>query len=307
MLKNKKIFLIAFAIIFLVVLFLLKTTSFFKNKETYQRANQANGLTYDNLSIEDLVNRDTDGDGIPDWEEGLYGLNPTKKETISGIPDSSAINKLKNEEPGANKITNGESPDIKDLTETEKFSRELFATIAAASQNGTMDQATIDQLGASLAEKIQNSPPRKVFSIFEIKTITDDGIQAFKNYNNALSAIYKKYPPTSYTILDVLQKFMLDENNVDVSALTKLDPIIEQTNKIIEAMIKTSVPQSLSSLHLNVINSLERLVENLNDIQLYDTDSIIALGGISKYEGNATKLESDLNSLANAINQKLNN
>jgi hypothetical protein len=71
--------------------------------------------------------------------------------------------------------------------------------------------------------------------------------------------------------------------------------------------VKTNVPQSISTLHLNVINSLERVAENISDIKLYDNDSIIALGGISKYQENATQLESDLNNLANAINQKLNN
>ena len=66
--------------VFAVALFLLKTTSVFENKETYKGAGQKNGLTYGNITIKDLVNKDTDGDGILDWEEGLWGTDPTKKE-----------------------------------------------------------------------------------------------------------------------------------------------------------------------------------------------------------------------------------
>ena len=254
-----------------------------------------------------MVNKDADGDGIPDWQEGLYGLDPTKKETTPGIPDSVAIDKLKAEQKKVNaKQGRMETAQSKEnLTQTDKFSRELFATVVAASQNGVMDQATIEKLVASLADKIQNSPPRKVFSIFDIKTINNDTVQAFTNYNNALDNISKKYPPTNYTILDVLQKFIIDENNVDVSALIKLDPIIKQINKVMEEMIKTSAPQSISNLHLNVINSFQRLAENLSDLRLYDSDPIVALGGISKYQENATRLESDLYNLANAIIKKL--
>lgn len=191
------------------------------------------------------------------------------------------------------------------LSQTDKFSRELFATIATASQNGTVDQATIDKLGASLADQIKNSPPRKIFSISEIKVINDNSVEALNSYNSAMDKIYKKYPGVDYTILDVLQKFMIDENNVDVGVLVKLDPIIKQTNNIISAMIKTSVPESISVLHLNFINAQERLVENLSDIQLYDSDPIMALGGISNYEANAYKLESNINTLGNTIMQKL--
>ncbi len=267
---------------------------------------QGNGLVYGKETLENLVNKDTDGDGIPDWEEALWGTDPFKKETTPGIPDAVAIEKLSAKggpASGGKKIEQS----AKNLTQTDKFSRELFATVATASQNGTMDQATIEKLSVTLADHIQNSPPRKIFSIFDIKTINDNTVQAYKNYNNALKNIDTKYPAINYTILDVLQKFIIDENTVDTSALEKLTPIIGQMNKIIDAMLKTSVPQSISTLHLNVINSLQRILENISDMKLFDSDAIVALGGISKYQENATRLESDLNALANAIKRKLNN
>ena len=203
-------------------------------------------------------------------------------------------------------LKNGDNQSIENLTQTDQFSRELFSTIATLNQNGIVDQATIDKLGASLAEKIQNPIIRKVFLISDIKTINDNSVQAFINYNNALNSIFQKYP-TTYSVLDVLQEFIIDENSVDVSVLSKLNPIIEQSNKVMTAMVKMNVPQSLSVLHLNFINTLQRLVENLSDIKLYDNDSIVALGGISKYKENTTQLESDLNNLVNVIDQKLKN
>ena len=197
-------------------------------------------------------------------------------------------------------------PIYENLTETDKFSREFFATVATLNQNGQMDQATIDKLSSSLAEHIQNSPPRKVFLLSDIKIISDNSVQAVKSYDNALDSIYTKYPVKGNAI-NVLQKFMVDENNVDVGILAELDPIIGQTNKIIDALVKMSVPQSLAFLHLDFVNGLQRPMENLNDIKLYDTDVIIALSAISQYEKNITILESATNNLGNAIKQKLNN
>jgi len=71
-------------------------------------------------------------------------------------------------------------------------------------------------------------------------------------------------------------------------------------------MLATPVPQSLATLHLNAINAMEGVIENLNDVQLYNTDSIVAFSGMSKYTQNSTNMTGTLQQLADAINQQLN-
>jgi hypothetical protein len=289
-------------VLFLVALFLIKNTSILKSSIDSVFNNTKEGLTY-TTTLKELVYKDGDNDGVPDWEEGLYGLDPTKKETTPGIPDSTTINKLKAEQGDTN---NENLQNEENLTQTEKFSRELFSTTATLNQSGALDQATADQISNSLAERIQNTPTRKVFLLSDIKTTTDNSIKAVKNYRDTLISIQKKYPDNG-NVLDVLQKFIIDENNVDVSALVELDPIIKQSQLQLNALIKISVPKSIAPLHLDFLNALERLVENTSDIRLYDSDVIVALGGISQYQNNANLLESAVKNLTNTINNKLNN
>lgn len=294
--------------LFLVVLFFLKNKSVFKNEENRenQAVGQNDGLTYNNEILSDLVNRDTDGDGILDWEESLWGTDPSKKDTNDdGILDNIEIAKIKSEEDAGGEI-NEDSQEIEALTETDKFSRELFSTIAALSQNGPLDQATIDKLSNSLAEQIKNPPIQKIFSPSELKVINDDSVQAVKNYDNALRNLYEKYPP-GRTVIDVLQDFIMDEENVDITALSELDPINTQVQGIIADLVKINVPESLAFLHLDIINILQRLSENISDIQLFDTDVVVALGAISQYEANTDLLEEITTNLSNTIAQKLNN
>lgn len=293
---------IAFAIVFLVWLFFLKNKSVFKN-ETGQRQ----GLVYSNQIIGDLVNKDKDGDGVPDWEESLWGTDPTKRETTSGTPDNIAVEKLKAEQKNSEKIgQNNDNQNTENLTETDKFARELFATITSLNQNGAMDQATADKISSSLAEKIKNSPAKKVFILADLKVSKSDITLAARNYNNALDNIHKKYPVNT-NIVEVLKKFLADQNNADTNVPLELDPIIKQMKGIIGAMVKISVPQSLAPLHLNFINSFQALLENLDDIRLYDTDAIVALGAISQYDQNTTKVEASALKLSDAIEQKLKN
>lgn len=292
---------------FLLALFLLKTTSILKNNETYQSINTENGLIYNNTTIEDLVNKDRDGDGIMDWEESLYGLDPTKKQTTPGISDENAIDKLKAEQgESLLKTTNEDTSAVEKLTETEKFSRELFATVAATSQNGVIDQATIETISASLAEKIKNPIVRKVFLISDIKIGKDDSIQAVNNYFNTMNSVQAKYP-VKESVLSILEKFIIDENHVDTSVLVRLDGAINQTQNIINGILKISVPLSLVPLHLDLLNAGERTMENVIDMKLFDIDPIVAMGAMSKYGENLGSFQSALIALANAINKKLNN
>ncbi|KKS04564.1 MAG: hypothetical protein UU82_C0008G0007 [Candidatus Nomurabacteria bacterium GW2011_GWC2_41_8] len=284
---------------------MLKTPLIFKNATNSELDKENQGLAYSNALIGDLVNKDTDLDGVLDWEESLWGTDPTKKETAPGISDSVAIDKLKAEQGIGEKI-GGDSQNTENLTETDKFSRELFSTVATLNQEGEMDQATIDKISSSLADHIQNSPPRKIYTFSDIKVIKDDSVQAVKKYNDTLDSIHAKYPIKG-NVADILQKFIADENNVNTSALAELDPIIEPTNKIINATVKTSVPQFLAPLHLDFINGLERFTENLNDIKLYDTDVIVSFSAMSQYEQNTAILEVAAKELRDAIRQKLNN
>ncbi len=281
-------------------IFLIKSNKTFRNQ-----ANSTEGqLAYSSETLENLINKDTDGDSILDWEESLWRTDPTEKETTPGTPDALAIEQIKAENK-KNSLPQ-ENSDVENLTETDKFSRELFATLAALNEAGEINQASINALGASLAEKIGNPVGRKIFLASDIKTTRDENLKSFSDYRENLIDIQKMYT-VNYTILDVLQEFSKNEDDVDAKVLDKLDPIITQTKKVISAMVKMSVPQSILGPHLKTVNSLQKLSENLDDMKLYETDAVVFLGAVSQYTPNTAELQLNLNNLENSIQQKLGN
>lgn len=286
--------------LFVFVLFISKNTTIFRN------ASKNSGLVYNgNEKVEDLISRDTDLDGVIDWQESLYGTDPTKADTDDdGVPDNIEIARMTGQNP-----ENGElnlNIDIQeDRTQTGQLSKELFSTLAALNQAGQVDQETIDKLSASLADKIQSSLVERVFTMADLKILKTDTVQDVKNYNDKLNSIYAQYK-AELIVPEVLAKFIIDEDTVDDSALLELDIIIKQTNSVTSELIKVGVPKSLTSLHLDFLNKLVRFSENLSNLKFYDSDPILAMGSITQYETDVANLELAANNLTNAINKKLN-
>lgn len=288
------------AIVFIVALFSIKNKSTFKNEKKQE------GLTYKNEILGNLVNKDTDLDGVLDWEEGLWGTDPTKKDTNGdGTPDSVEIEKLKAEKR-ANEQTNGINQTPENLTETDKFARELFSTTAALNQSGSMDQAMIEKISNSLAEQINNSTSKKVFLISDIKIKNDSKNKTFQDYINALSALERKYPLQG-SVLDILAESMKDNSDINSETLNKLDPIIKEIKNIIDEMLVINVPLELAILHLDTINKFQKLKENLSDIKLIDTDIILAIKAVNQHESSLEELQNSVNKLFLTTKQKLKN
>ncbi|MCC7160769.1 hypothetical protein IT399_03560 [Candidatus Nomurabacteria bacterium] len=295
---------------FLVVLFLAKRTDFFERTVNFVSGGNRAELVYGDATVADLVNKDSDGDGVLDWEEPLWGLDPTKKETTPGVPDSTVIAKLKTENGYSLETPSGTTstttqPEEK-LTQTDKFSRELFSTTATLSQNGALDQTTVDKISTSLTEQIKNTVIRKTYTLADLKIVDNTSSQTVKSYFDALNNANKKYA-TKTSVIEVLQKAVIDENNIDSNALAELDPIIDQTKKTLEEILKISVPKVFASLHLDFINAGERLIENTEDMRLFDKDPIAAMGAFSKYQENLMSFQTTLNKLTVEINKIINN
>lgn len=267
--------------------------------------NQTAGLTYTDESIGDLVNKDTDGDSILDWEESLWGTDPTKKDTNGdGVSDSTEIAKLK-----ATSNAGGEvvlASDDKKLTETEKFSDQLLATVTTLNQNGAIDETSIDQISTSLATNIQTTTLKKFYTIKNIKIQNDESKPAVQAYRDKLLALQTKYP-LKENIPMILMESINTDGEINVKVLNKFDPIITQLNGIVKDMLTISPPTSMAILHVMVINGFQKLSQNLSDLKLTDKDAIIAFSAANQYEQNSSSLQSYLSQLLDLINQKLNN
>ena len=253
------------------------------------------GLVSGDEILGDVLSRDTDKDGILDWEEGLWGTDPTKKDTNDdGVSDKEEIGRMKAEraatsgEP-ASADSSGEASE-ENLTQTDKFARELFSTVAALSQSGEIDDNTVAQITDSLASQIQNPVQRKVYTMADLKVTQDNSTQAFQKYSDDTDKIFIGRYPFDEKVADILQRFSEGGEDGDAAVLSELDPIIKNLKEMVDGMTTVNVPSEISNFHLAITNNLEKVFENLSDIRTLDSDPVLSMGAINTYPDNLAAL-----------------
>ncbi len=243
-----------------------------------------------------FLEKDSDNDGLKDWEEELWKTDPLKADTDGdGTSDGDEI------KAGRDPITKGpgdkmtpeaiagkvNSETEQNLTDTAKFSRELFVRFIAEQQKAgkTPDPAAFqDFVNSTLSASAQNYTAPKEYTRTDITiTPTEDAV-ALKKYGNAIGAIITKKPnpPLEYELV-ILNR--ATEAN-DPTELAKLDANIREYRRIERDIKATPVPESAIVVHLGLLNAIGAMRNSIEAMRLVLTDPIKVFPHISRYSEN---------------------
>jgi hypothetical protein len=275
-LPSKK-FLVALSIAIVIILIAILLNYWKPSTTSYKN---------DNLSSVDAsssaMDVDSDGDGLPDWKENLYGTDPHKADTDGdGTSDLDEI--LADRDPlKANTAPKGQEPNDKidtttveqnkavvaeyeKLNDTEKFSRDLISNIIASQPaNGPMSTDTINSL---VSQSISELPQKTYTGSTVLSDLTlqpTDSTNLIKNmtaYRNSYYSVTQKLAAFLGTDIGIMSAYNSENNASTKSNAIK---IINKYQDVVNNLIKIPVPVAIGyydvSYHLTMINDLEKII-----------------------------------------------
>jgi len=241
-----------------------------------------NEIAVNQEKLSDLVSKDSDGDGVPDWEEALWGTDPYKKDTSGdGIPDNIEIENKKKDLRESGVELSAPDVDISQLNETERFSREFFTTFMALRESGNLSPEAIANLSVSLAKTI--SDPKEEIDFFALKDlqINTDPAYTPKAYALAVKTAASKFAGQKLgSEMEILAKGITEESE---AAMAELSSIGESYGKLALELKSVPVPPELSEDHLVLVNSalgMSKTVQNLSQVLV---NPLGAMPSLSEY------------------------
>lgn len=285
--------------ILLLVLVCVSFVGFFVVLKNYQGRGVVKNKPVSALPV--VEERDTDGDGLKDWEEVLYGTDPNNKDT-----DGNGIDDKKEVENKTLKLSDGSLlPQIKnssekssDLSETDKITRNIFYDYLVAKSNNGVTSSYLEDLSKRAAD-----------DIFAYKSVAT----AYKKENlKVVSGTLTQQSALQYAngIIVAQKMYPVDGNDLSFTGIsTAEDPafpkwalkISAYYENMVRAFLSVPVPSEFLDSHLKVVNVLSNISNDFKVVSAGNKDPMTALSALPRINVAQKELETTLGAMRNSI------
>lgn len=254
---------------------------------------------------------DSDKDGLKDWEEELWRTDPLNTDTDGdGMGDAEEIKNGRNPLiAGADALLDSATIAVKvnpkakkDIPDTERFARELFATYLSSRQEGLpLSQNEI----AKIIDTVSASVPEEVPQLFtekDVETFSEENESALRAYGNALGATLKKPWPSRENELAIFERAIQDPNPETARLdLANLTPISLAYGNLGKAVAEIPSPASALAIHLRFANTAMEIGGSIRGMSVALDDPIKTVSAIARYLDAAPRLGESLTALRNFL------
>ncbi len=247
---------------------------------------------------EAIAQKDTDGDGLRDWEENLWHTNLNNSDTDhDGTPDGEEVQAgrdplvkgpkdalLKSAQKSNSFGENGEKTNA-----TDTLAQNVFGNYLSLRQSGVViDANTSAAIVEAALKNFSDYPAGKTYEMKDISISNDESIEAVRRYGNLLGeSIIRDGKPNVDNEMITLY-YALETN--DAKKLNDLSVIVKSYQKIIGDFLKMPVPAGAARAHLALINSASRIAAEIDAMRLTFSDPVTAIAALRDYQSDGKKL-----------------
>ncbi len=253
----------------------------------------ANAISTRDLLVQ-YAAKDTDADGLPDWEEALYGTDPNNAHSVrADVLDGEAVQqglvKPKfasatstpvdvNSLPGTTANSN---------TLTDQFAREFFASYLQKSTVGTPSAEAVATFVENKVDTLTKQGVLATFNQTQIR-IAGSGEDALRAYARAVDVATQPYSANASK--GELEYYFDALSKDDAAALAKVRAIATSYTLSAGAYMKVPVPAEAAATHLALANALADTGRALTDMTAFSTDPLQAMVGVGRYPAAAQRV-----------------
>lgn len=227
-----------------------------------------------------IDSKDSDGDGVKDWEEDLT----TKAFETIATPSSTIQIGLDEEYTPPTTLTG-------------KFSEAFFKDYMEGKMQG-QDFSDPTAFVGTAVKAINNNTQSKQHSRLELMIVlsTPDSL---REYGNQIAEIIKKRSIKNKNEAAILQQALTAN---DSKILEQLAPIHAVYTNYISDTLSVGVPESIIQEHINLLNAYESILTDIEAMQVAFTDPLYSLARVKGYENDALTLTIALRDIAKILN-----
>lgn len=246
--------------------------------------------------------KDTDSDGLPDWEEALYGTDPNNPHSVNQtVTDGDAVSQGLIKPKFATATSTAISADSLPgstpgpETITDQFARTLFAQYLSTRgstqpTNEEIQKFVLDGVAQLMADQ-KNTP---AFNLGQVRS-AGTGPGALIAYAAAAEGVFTRHEVASDN--DIISDLSIATLKNDPKAIARISSTAKTYSSIARELMQLPVPSELIPAHVALANSLMSLSTSLQDLTTVNTDPVRSMLGISEYPDGVTAFTTALTTM----------
>lgn len=249
--------------------------------------------------LQAIATKDADSDGLPDWEEALYGTDARNADSLTlGMTDGEAVAKglivpkaiadlsVTDSSSGGSQIVDPSlSPAPAEGTLTAAFAQNFFTLFMAAKESNGGGDLTESQMNDvanqalnSISSIAKAAPDYKSAKDITVSGSGTDAMMAFAV--NAEAVMLKNTSTATTSELKYLKSALIDN---DDTAYAHIASIAKAYRDSAVGIAVLPVPKELATDDLALINALMRMSQLVIDFTRSTTDPLAAMLALQQY------------------------
>ncbi len=240
---------------------------------------------------QDFLQKDSDNDGLKDWEEFLYKTDDRNPDTDNdGIPDGQEVRNGSDPLIAGTSSENATSTDASEsgfvyykndpsLTKTEIIARDLLVKYT---ELGKADALGNDSIRDSVVNELirqAGAVNSKISVTDKDVTIVSDSRFAGQTYKKSFLQITRKLGNAQYSELELFARYV---ELGDQTALVELKRQADLYALVADELTKIPIPTLVSGVHIELINNILIIVDTIRVMETVDSDPLGAYVGAQK-------------------------
>lgn len=228
----------------------------------------------------DITERDSDGDGLFDWEERLHGSDPFSADTDGdGTFDGKELSL------GRDPMKAGPNDTLPLLTsldfatsstDLDGIKKEYFAKYLVAAGNDVRETTFRDLIRGFDAKKFKPTN-----ELLDLNVSSDVSPEALRAYGNAFGTLIQKYTATKLrTEEEIFEVAMATKSDSSLRDLQLLIIVYTNFSKDLRALL---VPLPLAEHHLAIVNGYDGMAKGLTGMMHLYSNPIEGAAGYQTY------------------------
>jgi hypothetical protein len=252
--------------------------------------------------LQAIAEKDSDGDGLADWEEALYGTDTHIPDSFKlGMTDGEAVAKGLVVPKAITTIKTATSTaEADDASLTSAFAKSFFALYLSAKQSNGGVELTADEANVVATQALDQlvltasqTPDFKTAADIKVSGTGPDALRAFAIAAEAV--LMKNVSDATKSELEYLQSAV---EGTDATATAHLAALAKSYRDSAVGLAVLAVPSELAAAHLAIVNALMRLSEIYVDFSRVDSDPLTTMLALQQFKPTELAAEEAFRTLA---------